>query len=115
MLFLKPYHTGRACFHAFAAECACIRKKFRLTAKSHRRNIRLFGIFCGYSPGFEGFYQDIEHYFTYMSFPEYDKLRLLLMMGKSGTMLSRTAYSIASQLQNDGSRTLPRSTLPVEL
>ena len=40
----------------------------------------------------------------YKSFPVYDKLKLLLISGKSGTMFFKPAYSSKLQFTNDGSR-----------
>ncbi len=42
-------------------------------------------------------------YLFYLSFPEYDRLKLLLITGKSGTILPRTAIGSARQLCVDGS------------
>src|SRR5882672_236304 len=44
------------------------------------------------------------------SFPEYDRLKLLLQSGKSGTMFFRRAKVSGRQLTNDGSLTLTRSS-----
>src|SRR5579884_2513979 len=44
----------------------------------------------------------------YRSFPAYDRLKLLLINGKSGTIFPRTAHWIAGQFTNEGSRTLHR-------
>src|SRR5437899_13027178 len=43
------------------------------------------------------------------SFPEYDRLKLLLQSGKSGTMFFSRANVSGRQLTNDGSFTLTRS------
>ena len=47
-----------------------------------------------------------------MSVPEYDKLKLLLQSGKSGTMFPWTAKGTAGQLQYDGERSFTLSGLP---
>src|SRR6266852_5078448 len=44
------------------------------------------------------------------SFPEYDRLKLLLQSGKSGTMFFSRAKVSGRQLTNDGSFTLTRSS-----
>ena len=48
----------------------------------------------------------------YISVPEYDKLKLLLQRGKSGTIFPWTAKGTACQLQYDGERNFTRSGLP---
>src|SRR5690348_1004153 len=48
----------------------------------------------------------------YRSFPAYERLKLLLMSGKSGTMFPTTAHWIAGQFMKEGSRTLQRWIRP---
>jgi hypothetical protein len=55
----------------------------------------------------------IEFFSSYKSFPEYDKLKLLLINGKSGTILSRLASPNTAQLINEGSRGTTLLTSPL--
>src|SRR6266581_5298918 len=64
-------------------------------------------------PRFQAFFQNAKHRWPpYKSFPAYERLKLLLISGKSGMMFPKTANWMAGQFTNDGSRTLHRWIAP---
>src|SRR5438093_5871827 len=62
--------------------------------------------------GRETLTQDPGRNSSHRSFPEYDRLKLLLQRGKSGTMFFRSAKVRGRQLTKEGSFTFTRSRRP---